>query len=360
MFQPRDAPSWFCKPLETAEALADEIGVVVVANILGRTTPSEDYEEDSIVTEFLVNEELDHIVSGFQKAGFYCETVVDEQGFLRWLETYTKSFPRRLPLVYNLAQNGTGSARLSLVPALCRLHRLPLLDSSGYAVTIARHKFHAAMLLDRLGLPMARSWWFTNDGWVPSRPPDGLRLIAKPTFESASIGIHPDSVFLMGPEADAVLGRKSAAYRQPLIVQEFVAGFEVEVPVFDSGKACTLAAVGLAVGETRELGDRFLTYADVAKDGYSFYDFTEVNAAAAIKAMSAARAAFSALGFNGAGRVDFRVRPDGEIAIIEVACKPHLTEHSSFAFALRGIGRTPPDLFKFLVGSAAIRHALKP
>jgi hypothetical protein len=38
---------------------------------------------------------------------------------------------------------------------------------------------------------------FTETGWWPEPPISGLRLIAKPTYESASIGMQEDSLFEM-------------------------------------------------------------------------------------------------------------------------------------------------------------------
>jgi D-alanine-D-alanine ligase len=347
---------WFLDRVALAESLTERIGVLLVANVQGRTYPSDDYEEDSIISEFLTAAELDYLIEGFEKAGIYCETVIDEQGFLDWLDKKRKNFPKPLPLVYNLAQNGTGPARLSLIPGLCRLFGLPIVDSDAYGVAIARHKFHYMVLLRQLRLPAVRSWWFTRQGWYPEEPPFGVRLIAKPTFESASIGIHKDSVFEMYIGVNKLLESRAAQYRQPLVIQEFIRGFEIEVPVFDADGAQTIGAVGLAVNEKRNLNERFLTYDEVAFNQYSFYDFAAEFPAATTKALTAARKAFQGLGLKGVGRIDFRVQPNGSPVIIEVACKPHLTKHSSFTFILDQIGKSNIDLLKFIIGSAIERY----
>src|SRR6267378_2478573 len=123
------APGWFVQRVRLTETLANQIGIVLVVNVRGRTDILEDYAEDSIVADFLHDEELDDLIAGFEQAGIYCEVVQDEEGFQRWLTTGRSSFPRPQPLVLNLSQNGTGPARLSLVPGLCRLNRLPLVDT---------------------------------------------------------------------------------------------------------------------------------------------------------------------------------------------------------------------------------------
>src|SRR5205085_501195 len=130
----------------------------------------------SIITEFLSSKELDDIVAYFEAARIYCEVLIDEERFLDWLAR-GKPFPRRYPVVFNLAQNGVGPARLTTVAALCRLYSLPLADSDAYSVALAQHKFHSLSLLSHFGLPIARCWSFGSSGWWPEPPAIGLRLL---------------------------------------------------------------------------------------------------------------------------------------------------------------------------------------
>jgi D-alanine-D-alanine ligase len=352
-------PEWLTTSIRYGEMLSDEVGVVLVANVKGRTKPIDDYEGDSIITEFLSATELDDIVSYFEDAGLYCEALIDEDGFLKWLTEERHRFPRRYPIVYNLAQNGTGPGRLTVVAGLCRLYGIPTVDSDAYTVAIAQHKFHALSLLSHFGLPVARCWSFTKQGWWPEPPPDGLRLLAKPSFESASIGISDESVFEMGSAVGEKLMRLVASYRQPLTVQEFIVGFEIEVPVFEAGGPQTLTTIGIELNGQRDLADRFLTYEQVFSDGYAFYNFADESASVAEEAMTIARRAFYGLGLNGIGRVDFRIGTDGRPLIMEANCKPHVTKHSGFISALRTVGCSGSDLAKFLVGSTAERYKLR-
>jgi D-alanine-D-alanine ligase-like ATP-grasp enzyme len=354
----KDTPVWFRKALDIANDLRNTIGVLLVANLKGRTTPINDYETDSIATEFLSNKELDDFINGFEQAGIYCEVVVDEGGFLEWLNGGSFRFGRAQPLVYNVTQNGTGPARFSLIPGLCRLHRLPLVDSDAYTVALGQHKFHFISLLEQFGLPVARSWWFTKHGWWPERPPTGLRIIAKPTLDSASVGIHVDSVSFVDSDIEARLRILVDKFRQPITVQEFVAGFEVEVPILDADEPQTCMAVGIQLGDRRNLGDSILVYDDVFADSYAFYDFAEENCESAARIQKIAQRAHVGLGFVGPSRIDFRVSATGEAKVMEVTCKPHLTVHTSFMHALTAMGHPYSDLLKFLAGSAAQRLSI--
>ena len=352
-----ETPPWFKRGLETAESLREQIGVVLVTNLKERTKPIDDYATDSIVTEFLSNRELDDFIVGFEKAGIFCEVVVDEEGFIRWLHEGRHRFGRPQPLIYNITQNGTGSARFSLVPGLCRLHGLPLIDSDAYGAALGQHKFHVISLLEHFGLPVARSWWFTNHGWWPAAPPAGLRVIAKPTLDSASMGIRRDSVCVVDAQLEQRLADLSREFRQPITVQEFIPGFEVEVPVLEAKGAETCMAVGIALHGQRNLGDDIMAYDDVFADGYSFYDFATVDREQAGYLQAVARKAYVGLGFTGPARVDFRVSLSNGIKVMEVTAKPHLTAHTSFMHMIQAMGRPYSDLLKYIVGAAA--HRLK-
>jgi D-alanine-D-alanine ligase len=140
-----------------------------------------------------------------------------------------------------------------------------------------------------------------------------------------------------------------------LTVQEFVPGYEVEVPVFESDGPVAPLAVGISLGGERRLGERILAYDDVYHDAYGFYDFAKEMPEVAVELRSIAVKAFQALGMRTVGRVDFRVRTDGRPTIIEVACKPHLTIHSSCAYSIAQTGHSHEDLMRLLVGSLALR-----
>ena len=350
-------PDWFFTHVKLGQAATADIGVVIVVNVKEKTTPLNDYDGDSIISEFLSNQELDDLVEYFESAGFYCEVLIDEERFVNWL-VQGHPFPRRHAVVYNLAQNGTGPARLTTVAALCRLNGLPLADSDAYGVALAQHKFHSLSLLSHFGMPVARCWSFGRNGWWPNAPPSDLKLIAKPTFDSASIGVDHASIFQMAAsDVDSLLERVEK-YRQPLTVQEFVSGYELEVPVFGGDDPQSIAAIGIDLQGRRQLGGEVLTYSSVFDDRYGFYNFADENLDSANEAMSISRQAFSALGLTGIGRVDFRVTESGSPFIMEVNCKPHITRHSGFMHALSLIGCSGSDLAKYLVGFALERYNL--
>lgn len=342
------------RAVDRVQALKNEVGIVLVVNVKGRSPPADDYTATSIVTEFLSEDELDEIVGGLKDAGFYVETILDEERFLEWtLRRGWETFPRQQVLVYNLAQNGTGPARLALVASLANLKRLNLADSDAYAVAIAQQKYHCGLVLRDAGLPAARAWlWRKDVGWV-SAPPPAMRVILKPVHECASVGVDGNSIVDSGKGLDDSAQARAEALRQDIVAQEFISGYEVEVPVFDLDGPVAPRAVGIAVRGRKRMGDDILRYADVFSDAYEFFDFAEVLPSAAVDLQRLAERAFRAVGMQGIGRVDFRVTDDGQPWIIEVACKPHLTRHGSCAAAAKWAGLTHSEMLSLLAARRA-------
>jgi hypothetical protein len=71
-------PDWFSTRVQLGESASADVGVVIVANVKEKTTP---YDADSIISEFLSNQELDDLVEYFETAGLYCHVLIDEERF---------------------------------------------------------------------------------------------------------------------------------------------------------------------------------------------------------------------------------------------------------------------------------------
>jgi D-alanine-D-alanine ligase len=323
--------------LKKLDAISKRLAVVVVTNL---KVPS-DQTLNALETEYLSESELEIIILSFRRLGIFTRLFSSEDAFISaFLDGELGSIPRELVLVYNSAQTGSGPGRKALIPAFCQLHGLPTVGSNPYVVSLARHKFHVSCLLRAMGLPAPPSWsYHWQDGWLLNqRPPLGTKVILKPTYESASIGIDDSSVVTVSSGTDAIVKECSRALLQPLTVQTFIKGFEVEVPVVGLSRPFAPGAIGISLDGVRCLMDKILTFDLVYSDGYGFFSFSEVSAAKAKEIEAVAIKAFQLLGIEGFGRIDCRLDDAGCIAVTDIATNPHITAHSSFAhvFLQRG------------------------
>jgi len=332
------AAKWINDSLVDLRSNAADLAVFVVANIKNVTIVEDDYTLFSVHNDYMTEGVIHAILQSLRDLGLYVELFIGEDAFIQAvLNGSVQKVARRHKLVFNLAQSGTGPARKSLIPCFCNLHRIPFCNSDGHVVALLRHKYHATAILHDHGIPVPRTWLFQEDGtWLEgSKPPDGLKVIVKPTYEAACIGLSRDSVRTSDAILDSFALERATLLRQPLTVQEFVDGYDIDVPVFMVPKAVAPMAVGVSVGGKRDLAGDFLDFDTLNARSYNFFDGAEVSALPVDEMCQAAEKAARVLGIKGYGRIDFRCTAAGNFSLIDMQTMPDIHEQSSVHFVLK-------------------------
>ncbi len=344
--------------LRSILAVVNDITIAVVANIRRSHTAGSECDEASRDSEYLSENESSQLLLSLHESGFFSRFYDWEQPFIESVvngDFYR--LPRRYKLVYNLAQTGTGPGRKSLIPAFCHLHGIAVCNSNPYVVSLARHKYHVSCILRQARISALPSWLFSLDsGWLLGQaPPPGVRLIAKACFESASIGLTSRSVGTMTDEFMNVLCRTSQILDQPVVVQPFVSGFEVEVPVLQLlGAYVALEPISITIQGNAHIGDRFLDYDAVLNDNYGFTVSHHLPDETRVGLRNTAVATCRLLGIRGLGRVDFRLSDhDGTFVVTDVSTSPHIVRHSSLYFAFSKMGFSHAEMLATIIGANA-------
>jgi D-alanine-D-alanine ligase len=322
--------------------IRDSVAVHLVACVKGATSPVRDFETHSLETEFFSEQELAYLTGCLRDFGLFVRLFTSESSFIECAiqqGAHEKGFERIV--VYNTAHSGTGAGRKALVPAFCDLKGIAYTGSDPHAASLARHKFHCGCVLRNCGRPVPDSWLYSlQHGWLAGdHPPDGARVILKLTHESASIGLSAESVLIADETLSDRVHAIAAVFKQPVTVQRFIAGREVEVPIVHLDASFAPLVVAISLDGNQVLGDSILTYDVVNDDRYGFSRFGETSEEAANAIRDDALAAAQILGFRGLSRVDFRIDQSGQHYITDLATSPHITPHSSFEFAFRQFGR---------------------
>ena len=175
----------------------------------------------------------------------------------------------------------------------------------------------------------------------------GLPLIVKPTKSGSALGctvVH-DAAELPGAMVNAF------AYGDTALVERFVVGAEVAVPVVDTGD-----------------GPRALPVVSIEPDG-GVYDYTarytagstafvvpaKLPDAVAAECARVAVAAHEALGLRDLSRSDLIIDEDGTVWFLEVNVAPGLTETSTVPLSVQAAGLDLGDLVATLIRKAAAR-----
>ena len=300
-------------------------------------------------TEYFSDDEFEQVVSMFSSLGLATDYFTYEDDFFRYVIEHT---PPDL-LVYNAAQSGIGPGRKSLVPAFCSLHGIPCTGSNAYVVSLCRHKYHVNQILAQAGIRAPQTWLYSNGWLMEQHPPLNMKVLFKPIYESASIGIDDTSIQIYTLQADRLIFQRMKQQHQPIIAQEFIPGYEVEVPLLCvNGAICQMPPVGISVNGKHDLELEILNYERVYFDRYSFYDFAAEKYEISKELCLCAANAAQILGMQGLCRVDFRVRPDGCYYVTDVSTNPHFVAHSSVNSAFQMMGLSSEHIAKTLLSAA--------
>ncbi|MEG6522363.1 hypothetical protein [Desulfotomaculum sp. 1211_IL3151] len=297
-------------------------------------------------TERFSIEEFNQIYQGIVGAGYYIQAVYFNE--LDFIEEYTKHPERFVDcLIYNLARNGFGNNKKTIIPAFCELVGLNYSTSTSLTSALCRNKYYFSILLQTHGIPTPRSWLLTEAGtWQDNVPPEGTVIICKPCSESASQGVNNTSIFRFSSK------RFEPFHRPNYMVQEYIDGAECEVPVLSiRGTPTALPPVGINL-----YGNKILDEKASANNHYGFYALEDTQTKATIDAIKKyAEESFQLLQMDVYGRIDFRIDANGNPYVFDVSTTPYTTEHSSFAFDFNNLGFDYNDIYQAIIASALLR-----
>ena len=202
------------------------INIILIAHVQSPRGYRNTHQIQCDTTERFSVEEFHEIYQGIVSAGFYIQSVYFNE--LDFIADYVEH-PNRFDncLVYNLARNGLGDNKKTIIPAFCELNNIPYTTSASLTCALCRNKYYFSTLLQAHNIPVPQSWLLNASGkWVHDAPRQGTPVICKPSSESASQGINEHSIF------DASNSKFKALKPENYIVQSYIEGKECEVPIF--------------------------------------------------------------------------------------------------------------------------------
>ncbi len=297
-------------------------------------------------TERFSIEEFNEIYQGIVGAGFYIQAVYfNEIDFISEYIEHPEKFKNSL--VYNLARNGIGNNKKTIIPAFCELVGLRYSSSGSLSCAFCRNKYYFSKLLSLHNIPTPRSWLLIDGAWMGEQMPTNETLvICKPCSGSASQGVDCSSVFhFTGEQLNRYKGTDN-------LIQEYIDGEECEVPVLSvDGIVSTLPPVGIDL-----FGSSILDEKESSDNHYAFYSLANTQKEVTIELIKKyAAQTFKLLQMEVYGRIDFRIDSKGNPYIIDVSTTPYTIKHSSFAFAFEQLGLPYSKIYEAIISSALLR-----
>lgn len=205
------------------------------------------------------------------------------------------------------------------------------------------NKLTTKKLLEAAGLTVPRYQVFRHGGRRNVTVP--LPAIVKPVAEGGSFGVTQESVARTRDELLDRVQRCLDLYRQPALVEEFIAGREINVALWGNQQPTVLPISEVLFHWTRDPLQQFVTFESKWMPDTIEYRGTPVVCPAPLsnderrRIESAAVQAYQVLGLRGYGRVDIRLR-DGVPYILEVNANPDLAPDAGFFRSAAAAGYT--------------------
>ncbi len=264
-------------------------------------------------------------------------------------------------LVFNVAEGRIGAAREAFYPGIFEQLKLPFTGSGSSVLHLNMDKQLSKTVVAARGVRVPRGVLVTpRDTGLPEDL--DYPLILKPNYEGSSIGITQKSVVSSKAECEQLLGELLARFPSGVVVEEFITGRELTVPLVEAHPGEVLGVVEIEF-DLDASGAAFNIYDFTFKYGGGSHHvsahcparLTEDERAAVV---DLARRAAHVMNYADYARVDIRLREDGVPYFIEMNPLPSLEPDVSHMIAARQLGLTQSDLLRLIIRSAARRHRL--
>jgi len=261
-------------------------------------------------------------------------------------------------LVFNIAEGaGTARSREARVPALCEMLGIPYTGSDPLALAVSLDKDVTRRLVAASGVPMPAGFAVAPGAdYDPHAVP--YPAIVKPAWEGSSKGVRGPCIVRNPTELGDRIAAVSRDYRQPVMVEEFIAGEEVTAAVLGNSPPRLLGMMRIV---PKHPSREFIYSLEVKRDWEARIGFEcppvldpEVLSVIEYNALTA----FRALGCRDVARVDFRVR-DGVPYFLEINPLPGLNPvYGDIVIIARLMGMEHPELVRTIAQEALRRTPL--
>jgi len=262
----------------------------------------------------------------------------------------------RWDLVFNIAEGLHGTTRESQVPAILDVYEIPYTFSAPLVLSLALHKNLTKAIVREAGIATADFALVHAPGDVASVDLP-YPLFAKPVAEGTSKGISAASK-IAGPEQlRQVCCELLKQFRQPVLVETFLAGREFTVGLAGTGdRARVLAAMEILLLPDAEAEVYSYTNKERCEELVRYVPVRAETDPVVAAVEAQALAAWRAIGCRDAGRIDIRCDERQQPHFIEVNPLPGLhPEHSDLPILCKQAGIPYVELINTIVASAQRR-----
>jgi len=265
-------------------------------------------------------------------------------------------------LAFNLVDDGLNndSSLEPHLPAILDVFGMPYTGGDFLSLAITLDKARTKEILGYHGVATPAFQIFTAVD-APLRAGLACPLIVKPLHEDASIGICCNSVVADEPALRHRVCDVLERYHQPAIVEEYIHGREFSVGIIERDGERDVTPLNEVVFNLPPDAPRVYSYRgkwDPESDEYKAIipdqcpPLEPLPAGAEAEIRRVSLQTFALLRLRGYARVDFRMRADGRLFVLEVNANPLIGEYSVMATMAERMGWPFPEFIQTIAVEA--------
>jgi len=265
----------------------------------------------------------------------------------------------RPDLIFNLTEAFRGNRKFEPhIVSLFELMEVPFTGAGSAAVAICKDKGIAKKLLSfhRINVPD----FLISKKSSPLRGLGSLEfpVFIKPLNLEASEGISQLSFADNKKDALERIRYLHEKYQTDVIVEEYIEGREIYVGVLGNERLQTFPPRELLFTEVADGEPKFASFRAKWDDNYRKKwgirtDFAKLDANTETDIAETCKKIYRILGLRGYGRIDLRIRPNGEIVCLEANPNPSIEKESDFALSAVKSGMTYDELIQKIISLAS-------
>jgi len=314
---------------------------------------------------------------------------IEEKGYEAELFESDQTLPVRLArqrpdIVFNIAEGTNGRGREAHVPAILSYLGIPYTGSDEVTMCVTMDKSLTVKLLGLYNIPApkhillkAKNYQagsaanLTPDIWCGAAAgitadltpgasgPLSFPVIVKPNAEGSGKGISGVSVAANTDELHNILPKMFTAYKQDMLVEEYIAGREFTVGIIGDGRRARVFTPMEIIFRDNSAG--IYSY-EVKRNFKDYVDYKcppDISADKQAELMDTAGKIYDILECRDFARMDFRMDAQDNIYFIEINTLPGLAPgYSDYPMLAEYNGIGYNDLVQRILANAMIRYGL--
>jgi D-alanine-D-alanine ligase len=265
--------------------------------------------------------------------------------------------PERLDVVFPVLHGTFGED--GTLQGLLEMAAIPFVGCGTLASSCGMDKVTMKALFKDAGLPICRHAWVLRSDWDKDKNKAtrkvvreiGFPCFVKPANLGSSVGVSKAT----DKKSLAKAIDLAARYDRKIMIEEEVVGREIECAVIGNDEPCASLPGEYVIHEESA---RFLDYTEkYSSTGHvEFIVPAKIPKATVKKIQAMAVIAYKSIDASGLSRVDFFLKPDGELLLNEINTLPGLTEVSGFPKMWEATGIPFKQVIDQLIQMAIERH----